>query len=392
LKERAKRFVMVGVTCTLLQIILQQLLESLASPGVANIIAFELSAQLNFTLSYRFTWSDSDRQTTHGLLRLWLKFNTLAVLAATVNTSVFVSIRGFLPGLDAISIVLAGGVSTTTVFLISRYYLFKASTHPPINHVTDKEGAFVAAKPGSVAFFLPAHDEAENLPYVIGEAASFLHELGGQSCIIVVDDGSTDGTVGVVATSALGYPSGLIQCVQHPRNLGYGAALRTGFKAALATDMEWIAFCDADGQFSPHEVGEMLEVAEHSGADIVVGYRIKRADGWQRLMLGKAWHILSQLVLSRHAKGGGGFSPKDVDCGFKLFRRSALAALMPDLIGDHAAISPEIFARGNAQGMKFAQVGVTHKPRKHGEQSGANLRVALGSVRQLRAVRADIDN
>ena len=100
----------------------------------------------------------------------------------------------------------------------------------------------------SVALFLPAWNEAENLPYVVGEAAAFLHDRGGDFTVIIVNDGSTDNTDEVVASLQKVFP-GHVQLVKHERNLGYGAALRSGLKAGLDTHYDWVCFVDGDGQF-----------------------------------------------------------------------------------------------------------------------------------------------
>jgi glycosyltransferase involved in cell wall biosynthesis len=209
--------------------------------------------------------------------------------------------------------------------------------------------------------------------------------------VTVVDDGSTDNTLEVFAMLALAYPN-VLSLEQHEANQGYGAALRTGFKAALQTGLEWIAFCDGDCQFRPHELGKLLARARQTSADMVVGYRIKRADGWRRYVIGRLWHVLSMLVLIRNVKGDQHeFKPTDVDCGFRLYRREAIAQLLPDLVGDRgAAINPELIARANAVGMKISEVGVTHHRRTRGSQSGTNALVALGSLRQLFSVRGSI--
>lgn len=230
----------------------------------------------------------------------------------------------------------------------------------------------------STAMFLPAWNEAANLPIVVGEAVVYLQSRNEPFVVIIVDDGSTDNTADVARMLEYTYP-GCVKLVQHDANKGYGAALRTGFRACLETGHEWIGFCDADGQFKPHDIGKLIDTAAEQNSDLAIGYRIERADNFKRRVMGRAWHVLSRTLL--------GYDAKDVDCGFKVFRRHALHRLEAHLSGDHATISPEILARAFRARMKVVEVGIDHFPRKFGTQSGASLNVIWGSVMGLLFIR-----
>jgi glycosyltransferase involved in cell wall biosynthesis len=228
------------------------------------------------------------------------------------------------------------------------------------------------------AIFFPAWNEAANLPYVVESAMNYLHSRNEPYTVIIVDDGSTDNTAEVVRELEKAYP-GLLRYVRHEQNKGYGAALRTGFTEGLRTGLEWVAFCDADGQFDPKDMDKLIQKASVSGSDLAIGYRIKRADTLERRLMGHGWRWLSQLVL--------GYSARDVDCGFKVFRRHALASISNDLSGEHATISPEILARAMRAGLRITEVGVVHYPRQCGESSGANLHVIGASLLGLILIR-----
>lgn len=226
--------------------------------------------------------------------------------------------------------------------------------------------------------FLPAWNEADNLPTVVGEAVTYLQARNEPFIVVIVDDGSTDNTASVAQTLEGTYP-GCVRLVRHDVNRGYGAALRTGFKACLESGLGWIGFCDADGQFKPQDVGRLIDSAIESSSDIAIGYRIERADSLKRRVMGRAWHVLSRAIL--------GYDAKDVDCGFKVFRRQALSLLTTQLAGDHATISPEILARAYRAKLKVVEVGVDHYPRQYGTQSGASFNVIWASVLGLIFIR-----
>jgi putative flippase GtrA len=368
--KRALRFMSVGTICTLLQIGLLHLFGYVLLAALANALAFIVSAQLNFALSYRVTWHDADRKTGLALGLAWLQYNALIVVTAGVNTVAFVMFRDILSGPDAVAVLFAGVISTTVTFIVNHRLIFRTR-------------GIVMESPQGVALFMPALDEAENLPFVVGEAVSYLYDRGEPFHVIVVDDGSTDNTYEVVGSLQMTYPNH-VKSVQHNTNRGYGQALRTGFDAALMTGHEWVAFCDGDGQFKPHEVGKLLDRAIATGADLAIGYRINRADSLKRRLMGHAWHLLSRFAYRYEAT--------DTDCGFKLFRREALLILVPELTGVHAEISPEIIGRASRHNFKIVEVGVNHYPRKHGNQTGAAPNVMRRSVEGLVRLSLSLSN
>ena len=228
--------------------------------------------------------------------------------------------------------------------------------------------------------FLPAHNEAGNLPSVVEDAVAYLVGHCTLYELIVVDDGSTDDTAEVCADLSAAYSC--VRAVRHSVNMGYGTALKTGLHACLQTGYAWIGFCDADGQFRPSDIGHLTRAATDAEADAAIGYRIHRADGLHRRLMGHGWDHVSQAAL--------GFAARDVDCGFKAFRRYVVERILPELIGTHATVSPEMLARIRRHRFRTVEVGVQHYARLTGQQSGASRDVILKSFHTLYAVRRDI--
>jgi glycosyltransferase involved in cell wall biosynthesis len=232
----------------------------------------------------------------------------------------------------------------------------------------------------SIALFMPAFNEAKNVGGVVTRAYEFLDGAGiSDRSVIVVDDGSSDDTPSALEDIRVTYP---VTIVTHPANAGYGRALRSGFEAALATGHEWIAFCDSDGQFDPADLAMLMVAARSHRVDVVLGFRAKRADNLTRRLAGRMWHWISRLVLK--------YDAEDVDCGFKLLRRSAIASVVNDLKSDYAAISPELLARLHRAGHRSIEVPVPHYPRSNGKQSGLDPKVVLRSFVDLYAVRREL--
>ena len=184
-------------------------------------------------------------------------------------------------------------------------------------------------------------------------AVTALEAVAGEFEVILVDDGSSDRTRELAEQIAVG--DSRVRCVSHVQNRGYGAALRTGIEAAK---LDLVAFADGDGQFDPAEIAVLLDALP--GNEIVIGYRVRRADAWHRTLNARAWAALVGILF--------GVWPKDLDCGFKLFRREAVQSL--ELESDGAFISTELLAKAKKAGLRIGQAGVRHYPRAAGSSTG----------------------
>lgn len=223
-----------------------------------------------------------------------------------------------------------------------------------------------------ISAFLPAFDEVDSLRRTVGEVVAALDGLGlDRYEVIVVDDGSTDGTSALAEELAAALPG--VRAVHHDRNRGYGAALRTGFAAAR---YDWVFLTDGDGQFDPTELRRLLPLAETS--DAVVGYRRHRADHAGRRASGWLWGQVVRLTV--------GLRVRDVDCAFKLLRRSRLTEIGP-LTADGAVISTELLVKLQRRGVRVEQVGVGHRARQAGAASGADPRVIATAFLELVRLR-----
>lgn len=216
----------------------------------------------------------------------------------------------------------------------------------------------------SVAF--PAHNEAENIVGVLAEAVEVLAAIEPDYEIVVVDDGSRDGTAALVERVAATNPR--VRLVSHGTNQGYGAAVWTGLTSATGSLR---FFTDADAQFKLAELKLLLErVGE---ADVVIGYRRVRQDTPLRRLNGWGWTSLVNLLF--------GYAGRDVDCAFKLLRREVIEALPVSSRG--ATFSAELLIRSRRAGFVLAEVGVTHLPRTKGSPSGAHPRVIARAFKEL---------
>jgi hypothetical protein len=184
--------------------------------------------------------------------------------------------------------------------------------------------------------------------------------------IIVVDDGSSDATALICQELKAQYPQ--VDVICHEENRGYGAALKSGIMAA---NYDLIFFSDSDGQFDFRDLEQLI--CWSADYDIVAGYRAKRQDPLYRRINALGWKVLVRLML--------GIKVRDIDCAFKLFRRSVFDHVKIRCVG--AMVNTEILAQATQLGMRIREVKVTHLPRRHGKQSGANVHVILKAFREL---------
>jgi glycosyltransferase involved in cell wall biosynthesis len=215
---------------------------------------------------------------------------------------------------------------------------------------------------------MPAYNEADNIEPMVAEATPALEANADDYEIIVVDDGSADGTAEVTQRVIETHPH--VRLVQHPVNKGFGAAVFSGFTSA---EKDWIFYTDADRQFVLSELERFVPYLD--GADLIAGYRAPRRDPFLRVFYGKGWSALCTLTF--------GYTVRDVDCGFKLFRREIIQELAPQIASRGATFSIEWLVRAKRAGYTFVELPVTHRPRVAGSQTGANIDVIVRAFREL---------
>jgi glycosyltransferase involved in cell wall biosynthesis len=224
-----------------------------------------------------------------------------------------------------------------------------------------------------ISAVMPAFNEEANLEESVGRMAAALKDCARAFEIIVVDDGSRDGTPALLERLKTVHPS--LRVIRHPQNRGYGAAVRSGFNAARS---HWIFLMDSDNQFDPAQLNRLLSRAHD--ADIVAGYRKQRRDPLLRRLNALAFFTLVRLLFGRLAQ--------DVNCAFKLIRRDLIAGM--ELHSDGALINTEVLVNARQMRARVLEIAVDHFPRHSGKQTGANPRVVLRAFRELLVFRAEM--
>ncbi len=224
---------------------------------------------------------------------------------------------------------------------------------------------------GKLTLILPAMNEVGNLERVVGRSIEVLNEQVPDWEIVIVNDGSTDGTADLA--NELATRDARIRVVHHPHNRGYGSAWRTGFGEARG---EYLMCMDSDGQFDLADISLLLPYVNHY--DIVAGYRIDRQDPPHRKLNAAIFHLAVRALFN--------VPLRDLDCGFKIFRAELIHSLR--LRSPGALINLEIQTLARQRGATVIEVGVNHYPRQAGVPSGARLSVILQAMGEILVLRA----
>lgn len=207
---------------------------------------------------------------------------------------------------------------------------------------------------------LPAFNLEDVIRETILDSLAFLKSQGPFQPyeLIVVDDGSRDGTSEILTKLSGQYPQ--IKIVTHEENQGYGMAVISGLRQAR---FPWILLMDADGQFKMESLRDMISLLPHY--DIITGYRCPRRDPWPRVFLGKAYTALMDGLF--------GLKFKDINCGFKLINKKAIDT--ESLSRLPGVLYANLFVRSAIRNFSIKEIPVKHYPRKKGRQTGASLKV-----------------
>jgi len=212
-------------------------------------------------------------------------------------------------------------------------------------------------KPGLSVFF-PAYNDSGTIASLVISALQAARELTSDFEVIIVNDGSADATAQIADELARTYPE--VRVVHHERNRGYGGALRTGFEASTR---DLIFYTDGDAQYDPAEMA-VLWRAFNDDVDLVNGYKISRSDPLHRIIIGRIYHHTVKLLF--------GLKVRDVDCDFRLMRRSIFDKVT--LEKSSGVICLEMMKKIQDAGFAIAEVPVHHYHRAFGRSQFFNFR------------------
>jgi glycosyltransferase involved in cell wall biosynthesis len=214
---------------------------------------------------------------------------------------------------------------------------------------------------------MPAYDEAPNLERVAAEALDALSAAGVDGELLIVDDGSTDGT-GALA-DAIARRDARVRVVHHETNRGFTGAMTTSLRRANG---EWVFLVPADGQIVMSDLGRFL--AARAEADIVVGVRAHRPEHVGRVVMSRAFHRISKTIFP---------VPLAEFSSTFLFRRALVDAMPIRSRPRGATFLPEVLYRASQRHARFQQLLIEPRARYAGRAKGAQLSVATRTLIEL---------
>ncbi len=219
-----------------------------------------------------------------------------------------------------------------------------------------------------ISLFFPAYNDAPSLPSLLDRTFETLRRVAVDYEVIVVNDGSTDSTAEILDGLKQKYAPHL-RVVTHSANRGYGAALRSGFAAATK---EYVFYTDGDGQYDPAEIEKLLRAATPE-TGLVNGYKIQRSDPWHRTVIGWLYNTFARWLFRIRLR--------DIDCDFRLIRRSALD--VESLRSTGGTICIELVRAIELSGSRIVEIPVHHYPRRYGRSQFFRVRSLLWTFFQL---------
>jgi glycosyltransferase involved in cell wall biosynthesis len=220
----------------------------------------------------------------------------------------------------------------------------------------------------SLSVFFPAYNDAPALPALLAATFAALEEHVADYEVIVVNDGSQDDTGEILEQLRLKY-SPFLRVVTHPRNRGYGGALRSGFTAA---QKEFVFYTDGDGQYDPGELPLLLKRAGPA-TGLVNGYKLDRHDPAHRIWIGNVYNFCARFLFRIRIR--------DIDCDYRLIRRALLDEIQ--LTSTSGTICVELVRKLEMSGCDVAEVGVHHYRRLHGSSQFFRLRSLANTFFEL---------
>ncbi len=203
----------------------------------------------------------------------------------------------------------------------------------------------------SISVFFPAFNDEQTISSLVHTALEVLPEFTDDYEVLVINDGSADGTARIIDELARAFPQ--VRAIHHASNLGYGAALQSGFRHATK---ELVFYTDGDGQYAVDELRRLVPLMT-DGVDVVNGYKSRRADSRSRKVVGELYNRVARKIFQ--------LPIRDVDCDFRLIRRRVLQRIGE--LSNSGAACVQLIQQLNAGGAKFAEVAVNHYPRLHGK-------------------------
>lgn len=227
--------------------------------------------------------------------------------------------------------------------------------------------------PLRVSLFFPVYRDEATVERVTRKAVAIMDELASEYEVIIVDDGSPDHAGEVADELARTIPN--VHVIHHERNMGYGAALRSGFRAAR---YEWICFTDGDDEYDVDDLRRLIRLRDYY--DLIITFRYAKRYSGVRILISYVYNRLLRLLFQTRYR--------DISCGLRMIRKTVADEL--NLQSTSPFVGAEIAIKTTVKGFRVGEVGVQTFPRQFGKGSSTTLPNILATIRDMLHVHRTI--
>lgn len=220
----------------------------------------------------------------------------------------------------------------------------------------------------SIAIFFPVYNDESTVETVAMKSLKVVSDIASRYKVIIVDDGSPDRSGEIADKLAAEYPN-KIASIHHEKNLGYGAALQTGFKYSLEYD--WICFTDGDNQYDVNELYHLSKLFHHY--DLIVTFRYTKIYGTLRIFISYIYNLIIRWLFKSNLR--------DHNSGLKVVRSSVVQDMK--LISTSPFIGAEIIINAMVRGYHIGEVGIKTYPRTFGKSSSTSISNIIASIQDM---------
>ena len=231
---------------------------------------------------------------------------------------------------------------------------------------------FMQNKP-DISVFFPVYKDETTVRNLALKTISVLKEIANNYEIIIVNDGSPDKSGEIANELAAEYP--FIKAIHHPTNLGYGAAIKTGFKNS---QYQWICFTDGDDEYDINDLKKLIKLKNFY--DLIITFRYVKLYSNFRIFVSAFYNKLFRFVFRTRYR--------DISTGLRLMRKEVYDELT--LISDSPFVGAEITVRTMLKGYRVGELGIQTFPREVGRGSSVSFKNIINTLKDMKKVYSDI--
>ena len=224
-----------------------------------------------------------------------------------------------------------------------------------------------------ITLFFPVYNDAFTIPIMVEKSIKVLEEIANKYEIIIINDGSPDHSGSVADEFAAKYNA--VKVIHHEKNMGYGAAIQTGFKHA---NFEWICFTDGDDEYDIEDLHKMIRLREFY--DLIITFRYVKLYSTFRVFISGVYNKLFRLIFRTNYR--------DISTGLRFIKKEVVTDLK--LISNSPFIGAEITLRTMLKGFRVGEMGIQTFPREFGKGASVSFKNIVKTIKDMNLVHKDI--